>query len=312
MCPALQNSFVGVHSIGKFAHARLSPDQSGEVIAAVTHAAYLRTAQNELVWMADDTVPMHRRCLQVSSPLPGLEAGSPYQTRDHILVTGSGIRLNFVNSSIWNAPALPPGRVIAISSLLGLLSDVYACLSDWPKPAGLSSLIPAILKLAGRQPRNQTFTRGDFLSTTARLAILGIVRACQEHDLDLILEHAADLVGLGAGLTPSGDDFLGGLFFSLEQLRYTLPEIKDLHTWNYSDFVMGCKSQTNLISFTLLKDHSEGHALEPMHRFANALLTGQPVEHLFPFVSELSAVGHSTGWDLLTGFLAGMAVIFPR
>jgi hypothetical protein len=126
------------------------------------------------------------------------------------------------------------------------------------------------------------------------------------------MEHAASLVGLGSGLTPSGDDFLGGLFFAFELLRHIYPEIQELQIWNYSNFIFECKSRTNQISYCLLKDHADGHAMEPLHRFANALLEGRPVDQSLPYARELVSVGHSTGWDLLTGWLAGMTMLIDR
>ena len=105
---------------------------------------------------------------------------------------------------------------------------------------------------------------------------------------------------------------LGGLFFAFELLRQNYPEIQELQFWNYSNFIFECKSRTNPISYCLLKDHADGHAMEPLQRFANALLEGRPVDQSLPYARELVTVGHSTGWDLLTGWLAGMTMLIDR
>ena len=116
---------------------------------------------------------------------------------------------------------------------------------------------------------------------------------------------------MGEGLTPSGDDFLGGLLFGLQLVRKAYPKTLG-SPWNYSTFIEQCKPRTNRISFTLLKDLADGHALEPLHKFASALFQGQSIDQMLPSAEELIHVGHSTGWDLLTGFMVGMTVVFPR
>jgi len=115
---------------------------------------------------------------------------------------------------------------------------------------------------------------------------------------------------LGEGLTPSGDDFLGGFFFCLNRLQQAYPHELDI-TSDYSVFLRRCKTRTNLISFTLLKDNACGYGLEPLELFVSALLHGDPFINLHSYAELLVNVGHSTGWDMLTGLLAGMAVTFP-
>ena len=300
-----------IDSIGSHAFECLTSSRRGEVLTAVSQAVYLLTEQNELLWLTSGTSPMHRRGLHGISPIPDLVAGIPYEVRDHILVTGSGVTLDFSHPQIWKAPIPPAGDAVAVARLPELLTSVYGSFLDWPKPAGLGNLIPALLRIANRESPAPFLSPGDIFSLAAWPAVAGIVQSCLAHDFRPALDHASDLVGLGMGLTPSGDDFLGGLFFCLHLLRHIYPASLGVENFSYSNFIPQCKSLTNQISFTLLKDHADGHTLEPLHRFANALLAGQPLDQLLPFAGELVAVGHSTGWDLLTGFMAGMFVTFP-
>lgn len=308
----MQDSSHEVRLIGEAALDWLSSGHGGKVLANVTHAVYLISEQDELLWLAPETSPMHRRCLRVPSPLPPLEAGTGYWIKDHHLIASSGEALDFGRSPVWMPPVSLDRKSVPVTWLVGLVPYAYHRLIAGQEPRGWGALIPAILQVAGGRPEPDVAGNGIILPGIVWPAVKWIVLSCLAHDFGLVLEHAAGLVGLGEGLTPSGDDFLGGLFFCLELLRSTYPEITDLRTWNYSDFVLGCKSQTNPISLALLKDHAEGHALEPLHHFADDLLAGRPVEQFLPFAGDLAAVGHSTGWDVLTGFLAGMTVSFPR
>ncbi len=136
------------------------------------------------------------------------------------------------------------------------------------------------------------------------------MRACFAFDFDLFVKNATELVGLGPGLTPSGDDFLGGFLFAKQLLCSTYNNLSKCHAWNFSGFLVENKARTNPISYQLLNDHAAGYAMDPLHSFANSLLLGQPVEKNLQFASKLVTVGHSTGWDLLTGFLTGMSVMY--
>jgi hypothetical protein len=122
----------------------------------------------------------------------------------------------------------------------------------------------------------------------------------------LVSENVHALVGLGSGLTPSGDDFIGGLLFAFHARRSTYPGSSwiQLPVEPYS-------ARTNLISFALLSDLAYGHALAPVHHIVNGLLRGDPYESMYPFIWQLIRVGSSTGWDLLAGLLTGFLSISP-
>jgi Protein of unknown function (DUF2877) len=300
-----------VNMIGEAASDMLSTGRGGRVLACVSQAAYLVLETGELLWQAVPTVPLHRRGLRVSLPLPSLAEGASFWIRDGVLLTDSGTALEFGSAPVWKTPRLPAGEAVALARLPGLLTSVYLSFLEWPKPAGMGNLIPAILQAAFQPSRYEPAGGETPLRENFWPLVRSIVVACLKQDFDLILENAAPLVGLGSGLTPSGDDFLGGLFFAIELLRQTYPKLQQLRTWNNANFILQCQSQTNLISFNFLKDLAAGYALEPLHSFANALFSGQPADRCLPFAGELVGVGHSTGWDLLAGFLAGMSVIFP-
>jgi hypothetical protein len=59
-----------------------------------------------------------------------------------------------------------------------------------------------------------------------------------------------------------------------------------------------------------LKDHAHGQALEPLVLFLTAILTARRNQDVNRSISRLTSLGHSTGWDLLTGALTGLLVTF--
>jgi hypothetical protein len=139
--------------------------------------------------------------------------------------------------------------------------------------------------------------------------VLGRANALARHarpalealDRWLVGEPLADdaelLIGLGPGLTPSGDDYLGGMLVALR--LWSLPA-QAAALWDW----LGPKlaARTSEISAAHLAAASQGEAHEALHESLRRL-----VVHSRPWsdvLGTLSAVGHCSGWDGLAGALA--------
>lgn len=279
--------------LGSLTRACLTTGQRGKVLAAFSKAIYLLTDADELFWIATDATPMHRRCAQTLSPLPGLVAGSPFHVQDQRLVVSPDFIFDIDLSSAWSEPYL--NSLADIAELPSRIHSFFSYL-DLSQAKGFGNFIPQIFSLS-----TANFT--DPVLCHAQPLVLEIASACREHQPDRIPSLAEKLIGLGAGLTPSGDDFLGGMFFALHQLQAAYPESSFAV---YSIPLEPYHSQTHLISFTLLNDLTHGHAVAPLHHIVNSLLSGDSFETVEPYFSQLTRIGHSTGWDLLTGLLVGL------
>ena len=100
---------------------------------------------------------------------------------------------------------------------------------------------------------------------------------------------AAALVGLGPGLTPSGDDYLGGMMIALHALAR---DAQAGALWRWLQPRLG--AATSAISAAHLTAAAEGEGHEALHRVLQG--TAPP--------SALDAVGHCSGWDALAGAAA--------
>ena len=303
---------VTVPIMGKAARLWLSDGQRGKVLASVNHATYLLTEAGELVWLATPESPKHRRCIQCPPPLPRLAVDSTFTIRARLIVLESGTELKLGAAQVWEAPALPVNEVIDFGILPFKLFAVVASFLARETPAGFGAFIRPVLQIAEKQASTSGFQPEDIFSKTAWPVVEKIARACLSHDLPTVLEQADALIGLGEGLTPAGDDFLGGLFFTRYLLSCSYSQYHYLKLGDLSKWIDANQPRTNRISYTLLKDNIYGHALEPLNRLGLALLTNQPVEIAGSAASDLIKVGHSTGWSLLTGFLVGMLPVFPK
>jgi len=295
-----------IEYIGEAARELLASQLRGKVLAVVSHAAYLLGEQDEIFWLAAENVPLHRRCIQVSGTFPRLAVDAPFNVSDHHLVIGSKTAFDFGQAPIWETPRFSPDCALPVADLPERLRAVISILDELPAPAGFGSLIPDILLIAQKQGAPHPHQTPASIPARAWPAVKEIARACLAHDFPKILEQADALIGLGEGLTPSGDDFVGGLLFCKRILQSSYADVLNLEFPYLPDFIENITASTNIISLTFLKDHAEGYAVDTLHQFANAILTGQPFGDLRQIASELLHIGHSTGWDLLAGVLTGM------
>jgi hypothetical protein len=115
------------------------------------------------------------------------------------------------------------------------------------------------------------------------------------------------LIGLGSGLTPSGDDFLVGL---LTGLRCTTGD-----NANHKRFLSGLERivnrlshQTNDISRTYLFHATRGQVSNRLAALAQVIAGGENSDTLLPIAEEAMRVGHSSGMETVTGLLVGLSV----
>ncbi|MYW64970.1 DUF2877 domain-containing protein [Streptomyces sp. SID8379] len=108
---------------------------------------------------------------------------------------------------------------------------------------------------------------------------------------DRIAAAAHALLGLGPGLTPSGDDILCGLLLALP------PPLSAPVTAAVAD----AARRTTLLSAALLRHAVRGECVAPAH----ALLTGRDLPAA---LRGLLTVGHHSGGDLARGVAAALAL----
>lgn len=132
-----------------------------------------------------------------------------------------------------------------------------------------------------------------------------LAACCAAGDLAGAVEIAENLVGLGPGLTPSGDDVLGGLLIALRLLGGVITggtKAVWLADWLGAAATSFAGDRTTPLSATLLHCAARGQAAAEvaavLHGFA-----GQ--EPLLPAIRKLLATGRTSGADLAWGLSAG-------
>ena len=114
------------------------------------------------------------------------------------------------------------------------------------------------------------------------------------------------MLGLGPGLTPSGDDYVGAAFFA--RRLFARAGACDRGAWARAAAVVHARAgeRTHPISAALLGDMLAGHGHAPLHDLARELGADEALAGPLDAARRLVRIGHSSGWDMLAGFVAGI------
>jgi hypothetical protein len=197
-----------------------------------------------------------------------------------------GLALDQSRARVWR-PSPPAVDDAELSKLATNCRTLCSALPAVGEAAGFGAL------LVGRAP--------GFPLDRATEAARALARACSEDDPGAAIASAERLIGLGPGLTPAGDDFVGGAFFARAAFVRTPTTAAD---WAQATARVRAVAadRTHPISAVLLSDLLAGEGYEPLHDLAAALAADAPSAAV-DAAARLVRIGHSSGWDLLAGFL---------
>lgn len=140
--------------------------------------------------------------------------------------------------------------------------------------------------------------------------IRALGKAIEKSDLDAAVQQAISLIGLGQGLTPSGDDFLTGFVYALQCIPI---DIAQPGIFNRKQFLYRLRRLlidnprlTNDISRTFLLLSLSGDVSEGLLLLASAFVGGFSLKKFEFALQDLSSFGHSSGLDAACGFLYGL------
>jgi hypothetical protein len=300
LCPAKQ--------IGSRARALLvPPGSSGKVLAVVSTTIYLVSRDGEILVLSREGLPMHRRSILVSIWPDAICVGQNFFVQGPFLRITEGVTVDLGQATEWKPIAVGPKHAKPLTVVHACTRQLVQGIAKLGDAKGLGQMIPLISSLPDGNKR--ALPKLDPLLARAYNSVLGLATACFNFDMMEITQRGRELVGLGPGLTPSGDDFLGGLLFAAHSLKTAYPEEFDWKDEQIVSLIDWACTQTHPISHALLSDHAFGHGPEPLHEVVASLLNGQDVNRTTAGAGRLLGIGDASGWDILAGMLTGMLLV---
>lgn len=239
----------------------------------------------------------------------GIRPGLAVAVKDNILQAGP-FWINLQKATLWT-PAicgtmngLPCGEIAA---KLSRLTDWAGSLSP---AGGLAYFLPRLSALlAGDIDK---LSCSDPFLKVALAALTGLCHSWRQANVAGLRENISKLIGLGPGLTPSGDDLLAGFMASLLAMHKI--------TGSGTPFLLAelctmvneiASTNTNDLSRELLAFAAKGEVPEPMDAMILALLTKQQTAWE-QAAQQLLKVGASSGSDQLLGIALGISLYLEK
>jgi hypothetical protein len=136
-------------------------------------------------------------------------------------------------------------------------------------------------------------------------AIRDLINATQKYKLtnDSAIRS---LIGLGPGLTPSGDDllvgYIAGLWCTVQDKSERAQFISSL-----GETISRLSQNTNEISRTYLYHTVRGQVSSRLADLAEAISRGEDHKFLLEIAEAAMKIGHTSGMETVTGLLVGLA-----
>jgi hypothetical protein len=207
----------------------------------------------------------------------------------HILIDNS-IRLTLDRSEAWRSPCWPicqpPIRLIETCTTLGRRATIDAPEEGLARQIGETSGHQPLARVA--RPRIAVFERwlsGVLDAGPAPAMVSG--------------DAIGGLLGLGPGLTPSGDDFLVGALVLLDCVGERVA-----HAALARAIINVLPGSTSPLSACFLRAAAAAHVGEKLHRAVSSVIAGD----VDAAIEAIENIGHSSGWDMMAGITATLRV----
>ena len=300
----------------------------GNVIATFQRSCYVLGANGGLMCIAHDSLVDGPVMLRVDFPEPryvdalGVRIGMPLWVEDRDLRLGPRILLRMSDARPWTPPGVK--RSAQPDVISGSLTTLAAGLASAAPGDGLAPLVGCAEELANERP-----VQSSCGSRVVRAALPGLrqlVKGLRTHNAFAVDRGVERLVGLGPGLTPSGDDLLGGMMVGLiRTLESRSGDVDGPHAGLCCPNEHGtieavadsirrhAANRTTAISAGMLRHATQGVGSAPVHHLVQLVLGAASTEESTAAAAlAVAAAGHTSGWDCLAGLFLGMHIGLRR
>jgi hypothetical protein len=286
--------------VGRAARRALAADPAWSVSAVFRRSFYCRSARGALVLVGPEGLgagPLHVLWPGAGEtadrrPDEGMRVGIDLDGTAHAT---EPLTLGLHDALEWRPPAPPCWRTSSLRRSLAWLERT----ADRAPVEGLGRLVPLVA--AGMIERiDSRHSSLIEIAWPAVAALSGWLRTAHAGGPTGAVPPDAigALIGLGPGLTPSGDDVLAGALLALHGFARA-EEAARLAAW------LGPRlaGRTGHISRAHLACAAHGEGAAVLHDALAALASGD-AETLATVTAAVGALGHCSGWDGLVGIAA--------
>ncbi|MEE4313283.1 MAG: DUF2877 domain-containing protein [Desulfofustis sp.] len=294
---------IKADSVGAQIGPMLSESAHWRITQTYRHCFYCLTDTGNVICIGDahiDKGPFTIICADSDgTAVAALSENREVRSCDGTMLFGDQASLDTANATPWLADfdtCAGPGGT-ALDTVLATL--VAAAATTAPQQS-FGALIPAIFV---PQPRAE---KRSALTIALHRRLLQVVDAirCEDafDDPKRLTSLLSPLIGLGYGLTPSGDDFCAGWILSLVATGKTRQA-----TALATGLLDAAGKRTTAISLAFFRALAESRLSEGQTRLLHCCAAGQTAD-LGDALYGVYHHGSTSGWDMLAGFAFGIGL----
>jgi len=289
-----------VQLAGRCAYQSLKKNDFWKVLAVSNNGFYCQNSSEDIIFIGSLKVcpgPLNVLC-EMPSHLDWKKRG--ITTHSIILSHGELILINdrFM-LTLRGAQQWQPVTMSKIWSLK-VMEERIKVLSDEAQKRELCEGFSSLISLILNKNKGQAI-KSTPLFEMARPGVESLLKWLEyefsecEFSISENINEIKALVGLGPGLTPSGDDFLGAIMVTLHSIGR-----KDLAKRMASILLPIALTQTGKISLAHLQCAAQGQGYKVLHDVIYALGESKKSK-LESILKKMDDIGHTSGWDAMAG-----------
>ena len=280
-------------NIGAFADQVLKRQSSAVTSGISSHGIYLRPSED---WTLFLSFEKYRGPLTVNHPaipinFPDIAPNSLVTlSPTEIAFPHQAIQVSLKDAQIWDSPTPAKGLPVEISHsrVASTIDRTLRMVND----SEFLFLFKSVL------PGNPVYFPGISGFETP---LTQFIFSLEQGKLGGAGRGLMEILGLGPGLTPSGDDFILGVVLTLNRWEHALGPLKDLKKLNQS-LLSSAKQKTTSLSASLLDCAVEGAADERLLIILDSIFSGK--ESSLEDLENLLSWGSSSGIAVLAGIMS--------
>jgi hypothetical protein len=284
---------IRTQGIGSVAAQALTADQDLRHVGTSSRGLFVQTTGRWIVFVSFELVPspLTMTLGEGSEVLKAVRPGSIVRyTAGKAEFAEWGIRVMVDLRTPWEPPA-PVHAAGPHSEQLGRLTALTAEVLAARPGSEIPALLPRVLEPASAGQTGSGESERDH-------SVQRLRRGLQAGDPDLVDSELTGFLGVGSGLTPSGDDLILGVLLALNRWPGAGWGEAQRARLN-ADIVRAAYARTSTISANLIECAAAGGADERLLHAVDHLWTGFPSRSVA--LAGLLDWGASSGADALTG-----------
>lgn len=224
-------------------------------------------------------------------PASGVQVGAVVYARPEKLHIGDQFIFDLTDTKSWHPESTPP-HWTPFTLTQGVNSFRKMSIDRAPRDGLSSFMYPASM------PRRNCRVASAAAASVRQLSqwMTKVFIAAPSEDAQ-DFQFIGNLIGLGPGLTPSGDDLIGGIMIALHTLgSHEAAQELSIAAHRYA---LNC---SNSISAAHLSAAGYGLGSAAIHDCLATIMAGK-TSNIERVIGTIDNIGHTSGWDIMAGCL---------